>query len=640
MNYSKMFEPISIGSMRLKNRVIMGPLGSAMADENHFPTPVQARYYAERAKGGVAMVMVEHTAMQLMGARSATATGIWDPAGLPAWKRVVNAIHENGAKAGIQIGHQGSCTDYSRILGGECVAASHIRCYKIQEKTRAMSPAEMEQFKADYVKAVKLAIEAGFDTVMFHMTNGYFLASWLSGRTNKRTDRYGGNLENRLRFPLELVAAVREAVGPDYPLMARLATREINGGRSIEETRIVARALQDAGIDAIDLNSGSWSEYDWEFPSYFQQEGFLLEDAEKIRRSVRIPVISGGRITEPLMAEQALEDGRCDVISVTRAMLADPQWLLKTQQGETQSIRRCIGCTRCINDREHGGLICSVNPFERREEELAIQPAKESKRVLIIGAGPAGLQAASVAAQRGHKVTVVEKEDMPGGMVRQAGVPPLKWEILNLITALAYDAEKAGAEFRYGFEATSQWVREQKFDHVIVATGAKAVIPRIPNDGSLEPMTGVSVLAGTNWVGQRVALVGGGWIGCETTEFLTKYHRDVTIFEMLPAIGSDMYPAMREKMLRNLEQSKVRAVTGIKVKEIKEKRVYCEKEDGSIAEYGPFDSLLFTAGMRADTALADGLREAGIEPIVIANAVKAGRIQEALTSAVEATVHL
>ena len=639
MEYRKMFEPVSIGKMELKNRVIMGPLGSAMADEHHFPTPMQVRYYAERAKGGVGMVMVEHTAMQLMGARSATATGIWDPAGLPAWRRVVNAIHENGAKAGIQIGHQGPCTDYSRLLGGECVAASHIRCYKIQEKVRPMTLEEMEQFKRDYVKAVKLAIEAGFDTVMFHMTNGYFLASWLSGRTNKRTDRYGGNLENRLRFPLELIAAVREAIGPDYPLMARLATREVNGGRSLEETRIVARALQDAGIDAIDLNSGSWSEYDWEFPSYFQQEGFLLEDAEKIRRSLRIPVISGGRITEPLMAEQALVDGRCDIISVTRAMLADPFWLRKTASGETQSIRRCIGCTRCINDREHGGLICNVNPFERREDELAIVPTDAPKSICIIGAGVAGLQAASVAAQRGHRVTVVEKEAMPGGMVSQAGVPPLKWEILNVVTALAYDAKRYGAKLFYNTTATPEWIKAQGFDHVIVATGAKPVVPPIPNDGSLEPFTAVSVLSGENWVGQRIALIGGGWIGCETAEFLTKYHRDITIFEMLDGIGSDMYPAMREKMLRSLELGKVHVMTGCRVASFQDGCVHYVR-DGQEQVAGPFDSLVFSAGMKADHTLEQQLREAGVEPIVIGNAFKADRIHEALTSAVEAVIHL
>jgi len=639
MNYSKLFDPISIGPMLLKNRVIMGPLGSAMADENHFPTPVQARYYAERAKGGVAMVMVEHTAMQKMGARSATATGIWDPAGIPAWKHIVDAIHDNGAKAGIQIGHQGASTDYSRILGGECVAASHIRCYKIQEKTRAITLDEMEQFKSDYVKAVKIAVEAGFDTIMFHMTNGYFLASWLSGRTNKRTDRYGGNLENRMRFPLEIVSAVREAVGPDYPLMARLASREVNGGRTLEETRIIARALQDAGVNALDINSGSWSEYDWEFPSYFQQEGFLLEDAEQIRKSVNIPVISGGRITEPMMAAQALEDGRCDIISVTRAMLADPEWLKKTECGETQSIRRCIACTRCINDREHGGLVCSVNPFQRREEELAIYPASEKKRVCIIGAGPAGLQAASVAAQRGHDVTVVEKEAMPGGMVSQAGVPPLKWEILNVITALAYDAEKYGAKFLYGAEATPEWIKAQSFDHVIVATGAKPVVPPIPNDGSLDSFTAVSVLSGKDWVGQKVALIGGGWIGCETAEFLTKYKRDVTIFEMLDSIGSDMYPAMRDKMLTALENGKVTAMTGCRVAAFKNKCVEFMK-NGEIQTAGPFDSLIFSVGMKADPTLAAQLREAGIDPIVIGNAFHSDRIYEALTSAVEATVHL
>ncbi len=639
MNYEKLFEPVRIGSMELKNRVIMGPLGTAMADENHWPTPRQVRYYEERAKGGVAMVMMEHTGVQEMGVRSATATGIWDPAGVPAWKALVDAIHKNGAKAGIQLGHQGSCTDYSRILGGECVAASNIRCYKIQEKTRFMTREEMEQFKKDYVKSVKLAIEAGFDTVMFHMTNGYFLASWLSGRTNKRTDEYGGTLENRLRFPLELVAAVREAVGPDYPLMARLATREVNGGRTIEETRVVARALQDAGIDAIDLNSGSWSEYDWEFPSYFQQEGFLLEDAEKIRASVHIPIISGGRITEPLMAEQALEEGRCDLISVTRGFLADPQWLIKTQTGRTQAIRRCVACTRCINDRESGGLVCTVNPFQGREDELAIHPAENKLRIGVIGAGPAGLQAAIVAAKRGHDVTVIEKELMPGGMVRQAGVPPLKWEILSLISALDYEAKEAGVKVLYGTEATAQSIRDMQFDKVILACGAKATIPPIPNDGSLPAYTAVSVLAGENWPGQRIAMVGGGWIGCETAEWLTKYHRDITIFEMLDHIAGDMYPAMREKMLRSLREADVRVECSVRIKEFRDGQVIFER-DGKECAKGPFDTVVVAAGMRPDTTLAEALRAEGIEPVVIANAVKAGRIHEALKDAVETAIRL
>ncbi len=639
MKFVKMFEPIHIGSMTLKNRIVMGPLGSAMADENHYPTEQQVRYYAARARGGVSMVMVEHTGMQLMGARSATATGIWDRNSLPAWRKVVAAIHENGAKAGIQIGHQGSCTDYSRILGGECVAASHIRCYKIQEKTRHITHEEMVQFKKDYINAVQIAIEAGFDTVMFHMTNGYFLASWLSGRTNKRTDRYGGTLENRLRFPLELIAEVRQAIGPDYPLMARLASKEVNGGRSLEETRIVARALQDAGIDALDINSGSWSEYDWEFPSYFQQEGFLLEDTQKIRESVTIPVISGGRITEPLMAEQALLDGRCDIISITRGMLADPEWLLKTRRGETEAIRRCIACTRCINDREHGGLICNVNPFNRREQELEIKPAEVRKRICIIGAGPGGLQAAAVAARRGHAVVVIEKEDLPGGMVRAAGVPPLKWGILSLIPALVYDAEQNGAQIIYNQTVTPEWIKQNRFDHVIVANGAKSVMLPIPNDGSLEAVSAVSVLNGSVWFGQKVAIIGGGWIGCETAEFINKYQRETTLFEVLGRIANDMYPAMREKMLKSLAEGGTRVITNACVTEIRDGYIHYE-QNGQAQKAGPFDSLVMSVGMRADTSVAEELRAAGIEPIVIGNAVRANRLYEVLTSAVEATINL
>ena len=641
MDYPNLFTPASIGTLTLKNRVIMGPMGTAMADSHHNPTALQAAHYAHRARAGVGMVVVEHTSMQLVGSRSAKASGIWSWDAVDKWRAVVDGIHSGGAKAAIQIGHQGHSTDYSRLLGQVAQSASPVRCHLIQEETRGVTLEEMEQFKADYVNSVKIAIAAGFDAVMLHCTNGYFLASWLSGRTNKRTDRYGGNLENRMRFPLELIAQLRREIGRDYPLIVRLAAREPNHGRELEETRVIAQAMERAGIDALDINAGSWSDYDWEFPSYYQPEGFLLEADEKIRASVSIPVIGGGRILEPRMAEDALAQGRVDFISVTRALLADPEWLTKAQRGEEESIRRCIGCTRCINDREHGGLICSVNPFERHEEEWAVTPAPHSKRILVVGGGPGGLQAASICARRGHQVILAEAKDDLGGMIRAAGVPPLKWGILGVVTALAYDAQKAGARILLRTPVDLAWIRANgPFDHILLATGAQPAVPPIPVSGSLQPKTAVDVLLGQAWVGKRVAILGGGMIGCETAEFLAEYRKEVTVFELLPQVAGDLYWNIRDNLLSALDELHVKRLTGARVQSVEADGWITYLQDGECRRAGPFDDVLFSVGMKPDLSLARALEDAGYSPLLIGDAAGAGRLQETLTSAVEATIHL
>ena len=639
MNCPHLFEPFSIGTLKLKNRIMMGPLGTAMADENQRPSPIQAAYYATRAKGGMGLLIVEHTAMQKVGARSATASGIWDREGLPQWKMLVDAIHQSGPKVGIQIGHQGPSSDYPRLLGTVNRAPSAVRCRKIQEETRAVTLEEMAQFKKDYVEAVKIAVEAGFDTVVLHLTNGYFLAAWLSGRTNKRTDRYGGTLENRLRFPLELIAEIRKAIGPDFPLIARLASREVLGGRSLEETRVVAKALQDAGIDALDINAGSWTEYDWEFPSFYKPEGFLLEDAEKIKRSVDIPIIHGGRIIEPRMAEQALSEGRIDVVSITRGLLADPKWVEKTANGEDESIRRCIGCTRCINDREQGGLICSVNPFVRKEIEWAIKAAEKKKKILVIGGGVGGLQAASIAAQRGHDVTLAEKEDQFGGVVRAGGVPPMKWQIFSLITALGYEVKKHGVKVLMNTTVTADWVKAGGFDEVIVATGARPVVPRIPSDGSLPMITAMDVLLGKEWVGSRVAFLGGGAVGCECADFIAEYRKQVTIFEMLDRVANDMFWNLRDNLLAALKENDVVLRTSCMVLRIEKSMIYYEHEGKECVD-GPFDSLVVSVGLRPDLTMANELESLGIKPILVGDIADGGRLYEVLTSAVRATINL
>ena len=258
---------------------------------DHKPTLTLAAYYEERAKGGPGLIIVEHTISQPVGYWGPRAAEIYSKESVPGWKMVVEAVHKHDAKIAIEIGHMGRCTTPAKTSGLIPVAPSAVPCHMIQYTPREITISEIDQFKKDYLNCAINAAEARFDAVELHFTNGYFLAEWLSGRSNKRTDKYGGTIEGRLRLILEIIQLIRKELGKDFPLIARLASREINGGRDIEETKIIAKALEEAGVNLLDVNAGSFSEHDWEFPPYYQPQGFLLEDIERIKKSVTIPVM-------------------------------------------------------------------------------------------------------------------------------------------------------------------------------------------------------------------------------------------------------------------------------------------------------------------------------------------------------------
>lgn len=638
MEYMKLFEPIKIGNMALKNRIVMSPMGTSLAETPFTPSDRHCAYYGERAKGGAGLIVIEHTFARMDGAKSEKSLGLWDKASIPAWKKLVSEIHKYGTKAAVEIGHAGDAAEYTASLGIENISASPIRSQVLQYKTHGATEDEIKQFQEDYRIAARNAVDAGFDAIVLHFTNGYFIASWLSGRSNRRTDRYGGNLKNRLRFAQQLYSIVREEVGPNFPLIARLSSREEKDGRGLEESIVLAKELEAMGIDALDINAGSLADYDWEFPSYFKQQGFLLEDIERIKQHVNIPVMGGGRITEPMMAEYALRDQRLDLVTIGREFIADPFWAQKAMTGQEESIVHCIGCTRCMAEKEKAGIICSVNPFVGREGD-SMAPAEKRKKVLVVGAGPAGLEAAVTAARLGHNVTVAEKDTELGGKLRTAAMAPLKWEMVNVITALSYNAEKLGVKILKGTTVTPEWVKAGGYDEVLVATGSSPIKLRMNCTDDVTVTTAVDVLNGDAWVGDKVAIIGGGLIGCEFADFVSDYGKDVTIFEMKDKVAEDCIFNIRKILLARLAKKNVKIKVGVRVLGCEHGSMKYMKGETEFSDEG-CNTIVYAVGLKSDNKLAEALKAEGIDAHVIGDANKVARLHEALVSGMEAAKNI
>lgn len=636
MQFEKLFEPYDNPKFPLKNRIVMGPVATGFA-KDFIPTQQMADYYGARAKGGAGLVIVEHTPTQRVGLWGPGAGAIYLKKSIPGYKLITDAVHQHGAKIAIELGSAGN-TAPEALIGEPTVSASAYRCHTMQENVRAVTKEEIEQFKLDYLQCVRNAVEAGFDAVELHLTNGYFFASFISGRTNRRTDEYGGTFEGRMKLPLDIIKMIRREFGQDFPLLARVSVCEVNRGRSLEESRMVVCALEDAGIDIIDLNIGSMSEFSYEFPPYLKPQGFSLQQMADIKGSLNVPVISGGRVTEPYMAERILKDGRADFVYINRQQVADPDWAKKIAGGDIPLIRRCIGCTRCISSLAEGTHIkCSVNPFVGHETEYKIEKTDKPINVVVVGGGPAGLEAASLEAQKGNNVTLFEKEALYGGMAKTAAMAPMKWEISGFISSLIAECETNGVQLINNTAVNAQMIKDMKADKVIVATGAKPAVPPVDGIDNKNVVLATDLLDGKVFAGGKVAIIGGGLIGCDTADYLTDFGRDITIFEMMDQVGMDMWLAAQIDTFAHLKEYGVRMMPNSTAKAIKADGTLVFEQGGKeISEQ--FDTIVIAAGMKSDTALYDELKGMGIEATLLGDAKVPARFHEALEEAVLAAL--
>jgi len=626
--------PAFIGRMELRNRLVMPAMATNFATPDGRVTERLIAYHRARAKGGVGLIVVEASYVHPGGKGFSNEVGIYNDDLIPGLKRLVEAVHDGGAKIAIQLFHAGRQTS-SKITGQPLVAPSSVRYSPAEEMPKELSLEEIRSLLQAFKDAARRARVAGFDAVEIHGGHGYLLNQFFSPYTNKRTDRYGGSFENRVRFSLEVVAAVREAVGDDFPIIFRLSAEEyVSGGLTLEDTKLLAKEMVRAGVSALHVSAGIRESGAMITPPMAVPQGCYVGYAMSIKEAIggKVPVIAVGRIRDPLMAEQIISQGKADFVAMGRALLADPDLPNKAAEGKFEDIRRCIGCNEgCIGRLTKGlDITCTVNPLVGREAEFDLsQPAPRAKKVMVVGAGPAGLEAALIAALRGHRVTLYEREAELGGQVRVAAVPPYKAELRDLVDHLVGQVRKVGVTVKTEKEVTLGTVEAASPDVIIVATGGVPVRPEIPGADRDNVVLARDVLTGKARTGQRVVIVGGGLVGCETAEFLADKGKTVTVVEMLPAIASDVEARTRTLLLRRMKEKNITVMVETVVEEIgpNEVIVNTKGERGTIADV---DTVVLAVGYRSDNTLLELLQKSGTKAVGVGDCIKPRRILDAI----------
>ncbi|MBI4300527.1 MAG: FAD-dependent oxidoreductase [Chloroflexi bacterium] len=495
-------------------------------------------------------------------------------------------------------------------------------------KIRPATVEEIHQIADTLGEGARRAREAGFDAMEFYALAGNLFSQFISPNTNMRTDEYGGNHEKRLRFLLDCIEAVQRKAGKDFPIIPRISGQDfMPGGNLIEDTKIIAPLLEKAGVAALNVSTG-WHESSTPFIVMSVPRGHWLWMPAAVKEVVNIPVIGGTRVNDPILANSVLEDGNVDMVYMGRPLIADPDLPNKAKEGRFEDIRTCMACNYCWTGR--GGVICAINAQAGRELELTIEPAQKPKKVVVIGGGPAGMEAARVATIRGHKVTLLEKSDRLGGQVNIAVIPPYKEEVGNITKYLTTQMRKLHVDVRLNSKATPNSLRSMDADAVIVATGGSPLIPNIPGIHGQNVVTSVDVLTGKARVGNKVVIVGGGLIGCEIAEFLHERGKKVTVLEMLARLGNDIIPHNRWVIMLRMRESGIGMEANAKAVEINERGVKVERNGAQ--EFFEADSVVIAVGTAANDSLVKSLEGRVKNMHVIGDCSKPQRIAEAIES--------
>lgn len=640
--YEHLLSPIKICETTVKNRIFMPPLSTNLADKGYV-TDELVEHYKARAKGGVGLfvtevVTVEPTYCYLPGDMC-----IYDDSFIPGWKKLADGVHEYGAKILPQLFHP---AHMAFPLPGtpRLIAPSNVGPYYAKEAPRAVTREELKVIIRQFGEAAKRAQIAGADGVEIHAAHAHgLLGGFLSPLYNKRTDEYGGDIDHRLRLTLEVIEEVRRVCGKNFIIDVRISGSEYtDGGLNLNDMIYVAKQLEKAGVDFLHVSGGTTIARGSSIPAPGTPMGSHAATAAEIKKYVSIPVATVGRITEPWIAEELIANGKADICMIGRANLCDPEFANKVAAEKADDIRPCIGCLRCLNGIMFGKRVaCTVNPSFELENEDTLAPAAEKKNVLVIGSGPAGMEAAFVAAKRGHHVVLCEKDAELGGLMRIAAVPIAKQDLTRLIQYMARRLEGAGVEVRLNC-AVDQAMLEGEFEGYEVIAGAGAqpiVIPAFT--GFKQWMTADDVLAGRAFPGRKIVVIGGGSVGCETADYLAPLvndlyprNREITLLEMAPGVMASESGPGRSLLVQRMMAKGVQMICGAKVEKVDESSIWYTR-DGQQHCIADADTLVLAMGYKADPALEEMLKAAGASYHLIGDANKVGTIKDAIGAGYE-----
>jgi 2,4-dienoyl-CoA reductase-like NADH-dependent reductase (Old Yellow Enzyme family)/thioredoxin reductase len=596
-------------------------------------------YYTARARGGVGLINVEFAYVHPAGKVFEHMLGVYDDKLISGLKKLTDSVHQGGAKIILQIAHGGR-RGHSDITGSTPVAPSPIPRLN-GETPRELSPAEIEDLIQAFILAAGRAKKAGFDGVMIHMAHAYLLQQFLSPFSNVRTDRYGGDLGGRARFPLEIVKGVRKELGDDYPLTCRLCGDEfLKGGFDLAQSIQVAKMLQANGVNAIEVSAGAHETGQVITAPPYYPVGFLAPLSEAIKKEVTIPVGIVGRIHTPEVAEQLLEQGKADLIAVGRGLIADPEWPKKAQEGRSETIRPCISCNQGCSDRMYfqKDISCTVNPAVGREGTFPMEPARKRKKILILGGGPAGLEAALVAAKRGHAVQLYEKEKELGGQLNIASVPPAKEKIREFKEFLIREIKGLPIRVVHG-KLDAKTLKKISPDLVLVAVGGKPKGMEGSGFDGRKVVSAWEVLSGERTVGKRVVIIGGGQVGLETAHFLLEQGKEITVLEMLKRAGEDMSPRARKLILEKLIQGGVEILTESKALSVEKGDLIFERA-GLVEKIKGMDSIIIAVGTASQDVGIQGLKGSRIPVRRIGDASAPRKLFEAVHEGYQAGIEI
>ena len=642
MKFPTMFSPVQIGTVTVPNRFVVPPMGNNLANTDGTLSDRSLSYYQARAKGGFGLITIESTVVYREAKGGPRKPCLFSDDTVESFRRVADACHAYGAKVSIQLQHAGP-EGNSALTGYPLKAASAMPASAGREIPEAVSNEEVYRIIECYGDAARRAQQAGIDMVEVHCAHGYLVSTFISQRTNNRTDEFGGCFENRIRLPRLIIENIRRKTGGNLPILCRInACDEVEGGQSVQDAAAVAAYLeQECGVDALHVTRAVHLHDEFMWAPGVTHGGFNADLVTEIKRAVSVPVIAVGRFTEPQYAELLVKQGRADLIAFGRQSIADPELPAKARNGQLETLSPCIGCLLgCVPNMFAGKPItCAVNPCVGRECELS--PAPEKKRVTVVGGGPGGLYAAWACAVRGHQVTLVEKASELGGNFRIAAYPTGKGQLTEAIRSMIVKCQQAGVDLRCGVEAEEMLLRSLAPDAIILATGSTPLILPIPGLSDCGYVTAQDMLDGKAQMGKCVLVVGGGMVGCEAAEYLAERGHQVAVIEMKDVIAADVTPENRRYMFENFKENHVLLRPGAKVTQFYTDGVDYALADGSTGSLRGYDNIVLAMGSRSNTALKDTAEKVAGQVLVIGEAAKApGNAVLATGDALEAALQI